>query len=277
LTKPRVISLLLLTTLCAMLIPMQPVLPLTLLLTVVGGYLAAGGAGAINCYFDRDIDGKMMRTRRRPLPAQRLAPHQALIFGILLSLLAFLLLWLGVNPLAAGLALAGNLTYVLVYTFWLKRRSAQNIVIGGAAGAFPPLVGWAAVTGTLSPLAWWLFLVIFLWTPPHFWALALGRRHEYARAGVPMLPVVAGEEATRRQIFGYSLLLVIVTLLPLAFGAFTYAYAAGALALGGYFLACAWQLLHSPTTPAVWRLYKFSLLYLALLFVTMVVDRFVFG
>jgi protoheme IX farnesyltransferase len=277
LTKPRVISLLLLTTLCAMLISGQPLTLKTVLLTLLGGYLAAGGAGAINCYLDRDIDSKMLRTRRRPLPAQRLTPIHALIFGVTLSVLAFLILWQGVNLASALLASAGSLTYIFIYTLWLKRTTSQNIVIGGAAGAFPPLVGWAAATGNLSALAWWLFIVIFLWTPPHFWALALVRRHEYARAGVPMLPVTAGERATRNHIFGYTILLVLVTLLPLAFGAFGLLYAISTLLLGGYFIYLSWRLLRAPTTPRIWQLYKFSLLYLALLFVAMAADRILLG
>ncbi|CAN5796242.1 hypothetical protein BH10CHL1_BH10CHL1_16210 [soil metagenome] len=274
LTKPRVISILLLTTLCAMLIAGGHGRSFsTILLTMLGGYLAAGGAGAINCYVDRDIDELMSRTRRRPLPSQRMMPHHALLFGVLLSGLAFLLLWFGVNPLTAWLALAGNLFYVFVYTYWLKRRSPQNIVIGGAAGAFPPLVGWAAATGTLTPMAWLLFAIIFLWTLPHFWALALVRRHEYARAGVPMLPVVVGEQATQRQIVIYTALLVIVTVIPVIAGFLGIIYGVTALALGAYFLLNAVHLLRQPSVPATWRLYKYSLLYLALLFVAMVVDH----
>lgn len=276
LTKPRVISLLLLTTLAAMLLAAEtaPSL-LTVVVTLVGGYLAAGGAGALNCYLDCDIDALMSRTRRRPLPAQRLRLGQALLFGIILSVSSFFLLWWGTNLLAATLAFSGILFYVFIYTGWLKRRSAQNIVIGGAAGAIPPLVGWAAITGTLSLTALFLFLIIFIWTPPHFWALALVRRQEYARAGVPMLPVVQGEATTRLHIFRYTLLLVSLTLLPVIFGLMGIVYAGAALLLGGLFLYRAVQLLLAPGAAAAWQLYKYSLLYLALLFVAMVPDRMV--
>ncbi|GIV95841.1 MAG: hypothetical protein KatS3mg057_0498 [Herpetosiphonaceae bacterium] len=274
LTKPRVISLLLLTTLGAMLIAGDHIPPLsTIVLTLIGGYLAAGGAGALNCYFDRDIDGVMSRTSRRPLPAHRIEPGQALIFGLVLSGLSFVILWLGANLLAAALAMLGIVYYVGLYTNWLKRTSTQNIVIGGGAGAIPPLVGWAAATGTLSPAAFLLFAIIFYWTPPHFWALALVRRQDYARAGVPMLPVVYGEHLTRVQIVLYSVLMLILTLLLSITGFMGAIYTAAALALGGLFLYYALRLLRSPSIPTTWRLYKYSLLYLALLFVAMVVDR----
>src|SRR3954449_5049387 len=192
LTKPKVQSLLLLTTVTTMYVAGDPSVGLVLV-TVVGGYLAAGGAGAVNHYYDRDIDARMARTADRPVPSGRVAPAAAVWFGIALAALSFLLLSTVVNPLSAVLALSGFLGYTLVYTLWLKRRTVQNIVIGGAAGAVPPLVGWAAATGNLTVPALWLFLIVFLWTPPHFWALALLLKEQYAAARVPMLPVVRGE------------------------------------------------------------------------------------
>src|ERR1700736_5934891 len=213
LAKPRIIPLLLITALGGMMMAERG-WPSTglVVLTLLGGALAAAGAGAINCWIDRDIDGEMLRTRRRPLPDGRIAPGHALLFGIVLGLIAFVLLAFWVNVLAATLAISGLLFYVFVYTLWLKRSTVQNIVIGGAAGAIPPVVGWAAVTHRVDLTAIYLFAVIFLWTPPHFWALALRLRGDYARAQVPMLPVVHGDAAARRQIVGYTLVLVAVTL-----------------------------------------------------------------
>jgi heme o synthase len=274
LTKPRVISLLLLTTVTAMLIAGDGVPPASvILLTLLGGYLAAGGAGVLNCYLDGDIDALMSRTRRRPIPDGRIAPHKALLFGLILSLLSFIILWWGANLLAAVLATLGILYYVVIYTMVLKRRTTQNIVIGGAAGAIPPLVGWAAVTGSLDLTAAWLFLIIFFWTPPHFWALALVRRAEYAKAGVPMLPVVRGPAATRLQIVVYSVILMGLSLLPVLWGPLGALYAAVAVTSGSWFVFSAVQLWRRPGSQATWRLYRYSLLYLALLFVAMVIDR----
>src|SRR5688572_4900979 len=210
LTKPKVQSLLLLTTVCTMEIAGDPSIGL-IALTVVGGYLSAGGAGAVNHYYDRDIDLQMPRTANRPVPSGRVAPRAALIYGIVLALASFVLLTSTVNLLAASLAFSGFLGYVFVYTVWLKRRTPQNIVIGGAAGAIPPLVGWAAVTGELAGMPIYLFAIVFFWTPPHFWALSLLMKDEYARVGVPMLPVVKGEDETRKQILLYSLLRWAVT------------------------------------------------------------------
>ncbi len=277
LMKPGVLSLLLLTTLVAMILATNG--PYNLAFwnlawwTMVGGALAAGGAGAINMYMDRDVDIVMSRTRRRPIPSQRLSPINALVFGIVLNLLAFLILYLAANLLAAVLALIGTLYYVLIYTRWLKRTSTQNIVIGGAAGAIPPLVGWAAVAGNLSTEPLLLFAIVYYWTPPHFWALALLRRVEYARAGIPMLPVVVGEEATKWQILLYSLLMVALTAVLTPLGMAGPIYLVLALALGGIFLRDAYRLYRVPGTAAAWPLYKFSLLYLALLFSAMVVDH----
>ena len=271
LTKPRVQSLLLLTTITTMYVAGDPSLGLVAL-TCLGGSLSAGGAGAVNHWFDRDIDAQMARTANRPVPAGRISPNAALTFGIVLAALSFLLLSTTVNVLSASLALCGFLGYVLVYTVWLKRTTPQNIVIGGAAGAVPPLVGWAAVTGHLDPTALYLFAIVFYWTPPHFWALSLLMKDEYERVGVPMMPVVHGEAETRRQILLYTCLLVVLTLLPVVFGFFGAIYAAVAIVLGGAFLFHAVRLQRSADRRAALRTYLFSLLYLALLFLAMVAD-----
>ncbi|HYN89503.1 MAG TPA: heme o synthase [Ardenticatenaceae bacterium] len=274
LTKPRVISLLLVTMLGAMMVAAGGLpSPALLLWATIGGYLAAGGANAINMYFDHDIDAIMTRTRKRPVPSRRLAREQALLFGLLLGTLSFAVFALFVNVLSGLLALAGLAFYVLIYTLWLKRSSPQNIVIGGAAGAFPPLVGWAAVTGSLSLVPIWLFLIIFYWTPPHFWALALMRRSDYANAGVPMLPVVHGEAETRRQIALYSLLMIALTLVLVPFGMMGLLYFVAALVLGVIWMLYVHRIWRAATPDAPWGLYKYSLLYLALLFVAMVIDR----
>ena len=274
LTKPRIIALLLVTTVATMLVadPSGPPLS-TVLWTMLGGYLAAGGAGAINHYLDRERDARMARTRSRPLVSGRIAPVHGLVFGIVLGLAAFVQLWLTVNPLAAVLAMAGLLGYVFVYTLWLKPLTPQNIVIGGAAGAVPPLVGWAAATGGLSPEALWPFAIVFVWTPPHFWALSLLIKDDYARTGVPMLPVVRGEEETRRQILGYSIGLTALTLAPVATGLFGLLYLGAALALGTAFCVLAARLRARRGRRDALRLYLFSLSYLALLFAAMAVDR----
>ncbi|MDQ2960895.1 MAG: heme o synthase [Candidatus Dormibacteraeota bacterium] len=276
LTKPRVVVLLEVTTVFAMVMAARgwPGWRLTIA-TVLGGWLAAGGAHAINCWFDRDIDASMGRTRTRPIPAGRVDPASALVFGIGLGLLSFLLLSTVVNLLAASLALAGLLFYVLVYTMWLKRSSVQNIVVGGAAGAFPPLVGWAAVDGRLTLTAVYLFAVIFYWTPPHFWALSLLIRRDYANASVPMLPVVVGEPETRRQILVYSVVLVLVTILPLMVHLFGPIYAVGAGLLDAAFLASTVAAVLTPTARAARRVFYYSMLYLALLFAVMAADRIV--
>jgi protoheme IX farnesyltransferase len=274
LTKPRIIALLLVTTVATMFAadPSGPALA-TILWTMLGGYLAAGGAGAINHYVDRDRDARMARTRGRPLVAGRIEPLHGLLFGIALGALATAQLAVTVNALAAALALCGLLGYVFVYTIWLKPLTPQNIVIGGAAGAVPPLVGWAAATGGLAPEALYPFGIVFLWTPPHFWALSLLIKDDYARTGVPMLPVVRGEAATRRQILVYTLVLVAFTLLPVATGFLGALYAVAAAALGAAFTALAVRLLRSRSRRAALRLYLSSLAYLALLFCAMAADR----
>ncbi|MFQ3663752.1 MAG: heme o synthase [Chloroflexaceae bacterium] len=274
LTKPRVISLLLVTTLAAMYITEAGAPSLWLVLwTMVGGYLAAGGAGAINCAFDQDIDVNMGRTSRRPVPSGRIAPRSAFIFGLVLSLLAIVVLLLFTTPLAALFATLGIVYYALFYTRWLKRSTWQNIIIGGGAGAIPPLVGWTAVTGNLSLAAVVLFAIIFYWTPPHFWALALVKQKDYARAGVPMLPVVAGEAETRWQILVYSVLMVALSGLLTVIGAMGWVYLGAAALLGALFLRYAWNTWRRGDQASIWGLYKYSLLYLALLFAAMVLDR----
>jgi heme o synthase len=273
LTKPRIISLLLVTTIAPMYVAGDPSWQLVLAV-FVGGYLMAGGANAVNMYMDRDIDDRMSRTRLRPIPSGRMRAEAVLAFGVLCATTATFLLAHVANVLTAALALAGFYTYVFVYTRWLKRSTPQNIVIGGAAGAFPPLVGWAAVTNRVDLFAIYLFLIIFYWTPPHFWALALLKQKDYGRAGVPMAPLVWGERETKRQMFWYTLILIPLTLLPFAFGALGPVYLVLAAVLGALFVADVVRVIRAAdwTKPA-WRLYKFSLLYLALLFAAMVVDR----
>ncbi|HEY8694033.1 MAG TPA: heme o synthase, partial [Chloroflexota bacterium] len=274
LTKPEIISLLLVTTICTMFIATRDMpSPWLILWTTIGGALSAGGANALNCYIDQDIDQEMTRTRRRPIPAGRMEPRQVLIFGLTLGVLSFMVMLLGVNMLAAVLSLAGLLFYVFVYTLWLKRSTPHNIVIGGAAGAVPPLVGWAAATGRVDLAAWWLFAIIFFWTPPHFWALALLIKKDYARAGVPMLPVVRSEDFTRWQIVLYSLLLLPLTAMLFAIGALGVLYLALALILTSLFIWYAVRLLRAATLGWARRTYRYSLLYLALLFGSMVLDH----
>ncbi len=269
LTKPKVQSLLLFTTVATMEVAGNPSAG-RIALTCIGGYLSAGGAGAVNHYYDRDIDARMARTADRPVPSGRVSPRAALIYGIVLAALSFALMSLTINVLAASLAFAGFVGYVGVYTIWLKRRSTQNIVIGGAAGAMPPLVAWAATRGSLSWTAVYLFAIVFYWTPPHFWALSLLMKDEYAEVGIPMLPVVKGEHETRKQILLYTLLLYAVTQLPFCAGGFGVIYLVGSMVLGLAFIAGSWLLYRRADRRTALRLYLFSMLYLALLFATMV-------
>jgi protoheme IX farnesyltransferase len=271
LTKPKVQTLLLLTTVTTMEVAGDPSVS-KIALTCLGGYLSAGGAGAVNHYWDRDIDARMKRTAGRPIPAGRIAPRAALGFGFALAALSFLLLSLTVNVLAASLALGGFVGYVGVYTVWLKRRTPQNIVIGGAAGAIPPLVGWAATRGSLSWTAVYLFAIVFYWTPPHFWALSLLMKDEYAAVGVPMMPVVRGEQETRRHILLYTLLLYATSQLPFCAGGFGGIYLVSSVGLGLAFVGGATWLYRHPSRQVALRLYLFSMLYLALLFAAMVLD-----
>ncbi|MGH9023185.1 MAG: heme o synthase [Acidimicrobiia bacterium] len=273
LTKPRIVELLLVTTVPAMILAEGGMPALSLIGAVLlGGSLAAGGANAINCFVDRDIDAAMHRTSGRPLPKGSVDPSPALVFGVTLEVLAFLLLWTTVNLLSAALALSAGLFYVFVYSMWLKRSTPENIVIGGAAGAVPVLVGWAAVTGGVGLAAWVMFAIVFVWTPPHFWALALRYREDYARAGVPMLPVVAGVPATARRIVAYSYVLVAVTLALYPIGRTGLVYLLTAACLGVLFVRHALHLRRQPTTASAVRLFSYSVTYLSLLFLAIAAD-----
>ncbi len=277
LTKPRIMSLLVLTAVCSMVAAAggsPATVPLAAL--VIGGALACGGASALNHVLDRDIDRLMgPRTASRPVAAGRIAPRRAVVFGLTLSALAFVVLTVFANLLAAVLSLSGGLFYVLIYTVWLKRSTAQNIVIGGAAGAIPPLAGWAAAHGTLGVGAIMLFGIVLLWTPPHFWALALLLSRHYEAARVPMMPVVRGASATSVQVLLYTVALVAMSLLPAALGTFGGGYLVSAVVLGGVFCALAWRLWRAPTPARAAVLFHYSLLYLSLLFLAVAVDAVV--
>ena len=273
LTKPRIVLLLLVTTVPSMMLAARGVpSPWLMAATLLGGTALAGGANAINQYLERDIDRLMARTRHRPLPARLIEPRKALVFGLAIGALGFVWLTFTVNLLAAVLALFAFAFYVLVYTAWLKPTSPQNIVIGGAAGAVPVLVGWAAVTGTVGVAALVLFAVVFLWTPPHFWALALRYERDYSAAGIPMLPVVAGTDETTKRILQYSVVLVVTTLALYPVASMGAIYGASSVILGGIFLARAVQLRVARSVPAAVRLFRFSIAYLALLFGAVAVD-----
>ncbi len=276
LTKPRVIELLLVTAVPPMVLARQGFPRLGLVAAVVlGGAMAAGGANTINCWIERERDQLMRRTVSRPLPQGELVPSHALVFGIALNVVAFALLALTVNFLAAALTLSATLFYVFVYTLWLKPRTVQNIVIGGAAGAVPVLVGWAAVRGSLAAPAWLLFAVVFFWTPAHFWALALKYRDDYAAAGIPMLPVVRGIEETARQIAAYAMVTVAVTFAMTLTGDVGRVYAAAVLVLGALFVVRALALLREPTPKRAIRFFAWSNVYLMLVFVAVAVDAIV--
>jgi protoheme IX farnesyltransferase len=276
LTKPRIIALLLITTLAAMIMAARGVPNLLLVLwTLLGGALSAASAGAINCVWDRDIDRLMTRTMLRPVARGALSARDALIFAALAQSAGFTLLFFFVNPLAAWLSLGGNAYYVFVYTMWLKRITPLNIVVGGAAGAIPPLVGWAAVTDQLGSPAFALFAVIFLWTPPHFWALALMTKTDYEKAGIPMLPNVKGVLRTKREILIYSLVLVGVSLAFFPLHVLGPCYGGSAAILGAVFLWDAWKVRYDSTKRYARILFKYSLLYLALMCVAMVADRII--
>lgn len=271
LTKPRIIELLLITTVPAMVLA-EGGWPRTWLViaTLIGGTLSAGGANALNSYLDRDIDEVMRRTRRRPLARHEVPPANALVFGVLLGLAGFGWLWWATNFLAAAISTGALLFYVFVYTIALKRTSVQNIVIGGAAGAAPVLVGWAAVTGTVGIPAWVLFLIVFYWTPPHFWALAVRYKDDYEAAGVPMLPVVAGVEATTRRMLLYTGLMVGVSLVLVPLAGMGWIYLAAAIALGGWFLWDTWRVYRDPSLAM--RLFTTSTVYLSALFGAVMLD-----
>ena len=273
LTKPRIISLLLLTALGGMFLAEGGAPEISLaVLVLLGGALASGGANALNHYLDRDIDGRMARTRNRPVAVGRVRPQQALLFGIALNVAAMVVLVTWVNLLSAALTLGATLFYALVYTKGLKRISPQNIVIGGAAGAVPPMVGWAAVTGHLGLPALYMFAIVFFWTPPHFWALSLLLKDDYARAGVPMLPVVAGVDGTKRAIFLYTLLVAALTMMFAASGSVGWIYFGSSFILGAMFVWYAWRLRRRPGVEGAKALYLYSLLYLASLFLVIMVD-----
>ena len=273
LTKPRIIELLLITTVPSMIAAAGGMPPLWLIAaTLVGGAISAGGANAINCYVDRDIDEVMPRTRRRPLPAHQIAPRNALVFGVALGIVAFVFLWATVNLISAVITTAALLFYVLIYTMWLKRTTPQNIVIGGAAGAAPALVGWAAVTGSIELPALALFGIIFYWTPPHFWALAMRYEREYQAAGVPMMPVVYGREETSKHLVLYAVMLLAMSLAFFSVGRMGLLYLAAALLLNGVFIAQAVKLRRDTTVRRAWTLFRFSIYYLGLLFAAVAAD-----
>jgi len=280
LTKPRVMSLVVFTGLCGLLAAPGPVHPVLGFAAVLCIALGAGAAGALNQWYEADLDAKMKRTASRPLPAGRMTRQTALHFGVGLAVFSVILMDLAANHLAAAILAISILFYVLVYTVWLKRRTAQNIVIGGAAGAFPPLIGWVAATGDISTLPVLLFAIIFLWTPPHFWALSLFVRTDYANAGVPMLPVVAGVESTRRQILLYTLPMIAAAIAPWVMGLTGWVYGAASIALNAVFLALAFAVFaNKATEPKAMgpekRLFAFSILYLFGLFAALIVDRWV--
>ncbi len=276
LTKPRIIELLLVTTFPAMVVADNGIPSLWLVLaTLVGGALAAGGANTINCYVDRDIDAIMTRTHSRPLPAGLIKPAHALIFGISLGVIAFVFLTLTVNLLTACLAISALLFYVFIYTLWLKRSTVENIVIGGAAGAIPPLCGWAAVTNRIDAAPLIMFAIVFLWTPPHFWALAIPYTDDYASAHVPMLPVTHGALETRRRSFVYAIVTVAISLSLYLTGDVGLIYLASAALFGAIFLWLAWLQVRQATVRAAMTLFKYSTSYLALIFVAMVADRLI--
>jgi len=278
LTKPSIISLLLVTTFVPMYLAGDGPPSLSLVLwTLLGGFLAAGGANTLNQYVDRDIDHVMERTAKRPLPSGKLTPTQVLLFGIGMSLLSFIQLRLTVNLLTALLAMSGILLYLFLYTLNLKRTSTQNIVIGGAAGCVPPLVGWAAVANEITLLPIFMFLIVFYWTPPHFWAIALMRQKEYREAKVPMLPVIVGEKETKTQIILYSILLLLICIMPVFLGLLGPIYLVAALILNAIILRQSIALWHATDAESARPMFKFSLMYLALLFLAMGVDGLFFN
>jgi protoheme IX farnesyltransferase len=273
LLKPRVMSLVAFTGFAGLVVAPGSLHPLLAAVAVLCIAVGAGAAGAINMWYDRDIDALMRRTRKRPIPAGRVAPDEALAYGVTLSLFSVMVMGVAVNWTAAALLALASAFYVFVYTVWLKRRTPQNIVIGGAAGAFPPMIGWAAVTGAVSLESIALFLIIFVWTPPHFWALALYQAGDYAKAGVPMLPVVAGKAETRRQVLIYTSLLVPLSFTPLLLGMAGIVYGAAAAVMGVRFLLLAVRVLHERGGLAARRMFRFSILYLFVLFAALIVEH----
>jgi len=279
LMKPRVMSLAVFTAFCGLIVAPTSIPPMTLIFAMLAIALGAGGAGALNMWYDAEIDAVMSRTSGRPLPSGRIKPNEALGFGLIISVGSVVLLAITTNILAAGLLAFTIIFYAVIYTMWLKHSTPQNIVIGGTAGAIPPMIGWAAATGEITIQSVILFLIIFLWTPPHFWALALFKAGDYEAAGIPMMPVVAGKKSTRKQMFVYSTLLVPTAVLPSVFGPAGLLYGTVAVVLGLWFLRCAWAVLKSPpegdTMQAEKRLFSFSILYLFLIFGALLVDVFI--
>lgn len=273
LLKPRVMTLVVFTGIVGIYLAPGHIHPFTAILATLCIALGSGAAGAINMWYERDVDALMKRTRQRPLPANRMYPQTALEFAIIVAFLSVLIMAVAVNFMAAFILLVAILFYVFIYTIWLKRRTPQNIVIGGAAGAFPPMIGWAAVTGDISFDSILLFLIIFTWTPPHFWSLALYKNEEYKNAGIPMLPVVAGEYVTRKYILGYTIALIGVSAFPLATGMMGIIYGIGMALLGAKFLEYSYMLYLKYSEELARKNFKFSLLYLFLLFVLMVIDK----
>lgn len=272
LLKPRVVSLVVFSGLAGLLVAPGTIHPLIAAVAVLCIAVGAGASGAINMWYDRDIDAVMERTRQRPIPTGRVAPGDALGFGVVLAIAAVALMGLAVNIVAAGLLAVATLFYVFVYTMWLKRRTPQNIVIGGAAGAFPPMIGWAAVTGSVSVESLLLFALIFFWTPPHFWALALYRNGDYQKAGIPMLPVVAGKTETKKQMILYTVLLIPLGAAPALFGFVGWVYGTAAVLLGTIFLAAAIAVWFDQTDRSAKRMFGYSIFYLFALFAVMVAD-----
>jgi protoheme IX farnesyltransferase len=273
LLKPRVMSLVVFTALCGLLMAPGSIHPILAISAILAIAVGAGAAGCLNMWWDRDIDAIMSRTQKRPIPSGRVDADSALAFGVILSLASLITMGVAIHWLAAGLLAITILFYVLVYTMWLKRWTPQNIVIGGASGAFPPMIGWAAVTGTVPIEAWILFGIIFLWTPPHFWALSLYNHEDYRLAKVPMLPVVAGSAATKRQIIFYSLALVILSMVPAFIGMTSWAYGSLAILLGAGFLALAWRVKRQDIAKPAMQLFGYSIFYLFVLFLGMTMDR----
>lgn len=277
LLKPRVMSLVVFTAWCGLLLAPGDIHPFIAFIAVMAVALGSGAAGAINMWYDRDIDAIMQRTQKRPIPSNHISPNDALGFGVIVAISSVLIMGLAVNVMAASLLAVAILFYVFIYTMWLKRSTPQNIVIGGAAGAFPPMIGWATVTGTLSLEGVVLFSIIFMWTPPHFWALSLYRHGDYQKAGVPMLPVTSGNKVTRIHILVYSLLLIPTTLLPFIIGMSGIVYVIGASVLGVQFLRYAFSLYKCYEERIAKKLFGFSIVYLFLLFVLLVVDHLTFS
>ena len=276
LLKPRVMTLVVFTGVVGMYLAPGHINPFIAIIATLCIALGSGAAGAINMWYERDIDALMKRTKERPLPASRMYPETALEFAIMVAAVSVILMAVATNITAAFVLLVAILFYVFVYTIWLKRRTPQNIVIGGAAGAFPPMIGWAAVTGDVSFESLLLFLIIFTWTPPHFWSLALYKNDEYKNAGIPMMPVIAGNDATRKYIMAYTIALVFVSMIPLSLGMFGIIYGIGAAALGVKFMESSYVLYKEYSEEQARRNFKFSLLYLFILFMVMVVDRVVY-